>query len=124
MSPSAIHIAVLQEGQEITETRSIQKLPWTRQMHILYIASGWIMVRNAFRVVEYLQGNNYYLLRHEVYLYNFDGLLMLVVICLFNRVHPAEVTDLYQKRIPENDMCLWYVMDTHNSYMQHEAVRS
>lgn len=68
-------------------------------MYMLYIASGLIMIRSVFRVVEYLQGNNGYLLRHEVYLYIFDALFMLVVMCLFNLVHPAQVTDLYQKRI-------------------------
>ncbi|KAF2626507.1 RTA1-domain-containing protein [Macroventuria anomochaeta] len=100
-------------------TISAHQLPWKRHMHVLYIASGLIMIRSVFRLVEYLQGNNGYLLRHEVYLYIFDALLMLVVMCHFNWVHPAQVTDLYQKRVLERDM---YAMETRDRYMQYEAV--
>ena len=86
-------------------------------MHVLYLASALIMIRSVFRVVEYLQGNNGYLLRHEVYLYIFDAFLMLVVMCLFNWVHPAEITDLHQNRLSGRNM---YEMDTHNSCQQHD----
>jgi hypothetical protein len=95
------------------------KLPWKRHMHALYIASGLIMIRSVFRVVEYLQGNNGYLLRHEVYLYIFDALLMLIVMCLFNWIHPAQVTDLYQKRILEGQM---HAVEMHDRYLQNEMV--
>lgn len=88
-------------------------------MYVLYVASGLIMIRSVFRVIEYLQGNNGYLLRHEFFLYIFDALLMLVVMCLFNWVHPAQVTDLYRKRISERDL---HVMETRDRYMQHNCV--
>ena len=94
-------------------------LPWKRHMLALYVASALIMVRSVFRVVEYLQGNNGYLLRHEVYLYIFDALLMLAVMCLFNWIHPAEITDLYQKRLSERNV---FVLQTGEQYMQSEAV--
>lgn len=96
-----------------------QKLPWRRHMYVLYIASGLIMVRSVFRVVEYLQGNNGYLLRHEVYLYIFDALFMLVVMCLFNWVHPAQITNLHEKRSLEGEI---YAMGTHDENMQHGVV--
>jgi hypothetical protein len=80
---------------------SIQQLPWERHMYTLYVASALIMFRSVFRVVEYLQGNNGYLLRHELFLYIFDALLMLAVMVLFNMNHPAQVTDLYQQRKEE-----------------------
>ena len=67
-------------------------------MHTLYAASGLIMFRSIFRVVEYVQGNNGYLLRHEYFLYIFDAVLMLVVMVLFNFIHPSEVTDIYKRR--------------------------
>lgn len=95
------------------------QLPWRRHMHVLYIASGLIMIRSIFRVVEYLQGNNGYLLRHEYFLYIFDAVLMFVVMCLFNWSHPAEVTDLYQKRLAARDIC---VLETRDRYMQHDDV--
>jgi hypothetical protein len=60
-------------------------------MMALYLASGLIVVRSVFRVVEYLQGFDGYLLRHEAYLYIFDALLMFLVMVLFNVIHPSEV---------------------------------
>lgn len=84
-------------------TISAHQLPWRRHMYVLYITSALIMIRSIFRVVEYLQGNNGYLLRHEVYLYIFDALLMLMVMCLFNWVHPAQITDLTQQRMSQRD---------------------
>lgn len=49
------------------------------------------MVRSIFRAVEYLQGFNGYLLRHEAYLYVFDAALMLFVMIIFNFIHPGEI---------------------------------
>jgi hypothetical protein len=95
------------------------QLPWKRHLLALYIASALIMVRSIFRVIEYVQGNNGYLLRHEVFLYIFDALLMFLVMCLFNWVHPAEVTDLHQKRLSERDAI---ILQTHDQYMRNETV--
>lgn len=49
------------------------------------------MVRSIFRLAEYLQGNNGYLLHHEAFLYVFDALLMFITMVIFNIVHPQEV---------------------------------
>jgi hypothetical protein len=95
------------------------QLPWKRHLLALYIASALIMVRSIFRVIEYVQGNNGYLLRHEVFLYIFDALLMFLVMCLFNWVHPAEVTDLHQKRLSERDAI---ILQTHDQYIRNETV--
>jgi len=95
------------------------QLPWKRHLLALYIASALIMVRSIFRVIEYVQGNNGYLLRHEVFLYIFDALLMFLVMCLFNWVHPAEVTDLHRKRLSERDAI---ILQTHDHYIRNETV--
>ncbi|KAF2180156.1 RTA1-domain-containing protein [Zopfia rhizophila CBS 207.26] len=87
-----------------TNDLNIHDLPWKRHIYALYVASALIMIRSVFRVIEYLQGNNGYLLRHEVFLYVFDGLLMFGVMSLFNWIHPAQVTDLYQRRMVEEGM--------------------
>ncbi|KAH8587257.1 RTA-like protein [Bisporella sp. PMI_857] len=65
--------------------------PWNKHLKTLYFASALIMVRSIFRVIEYLQGNAGYLLRHEVFLYVFDAVLMLTVMLIFNAIHPSEV---------------------------------
>lgn len=91
-----------------------------RQMYALYTASALIMIRSIFRVVEYVQGNNGFLLRREVFLYLFDALLMLIVMVIFNWVHPAEVTDLHHKR--HNDAEADYPLQaTRERYMGSET---
>jgi hypothetical protein len=69
-------------------------IPWKKHMYVLYCASFLIMVRSIFRVVEYIQGHDGYLLQHEVYLYIFDSVLMLLTMLLFNWSHPSEVRAL------------------------------
>ena len=64
---------------------------WHKHITVLYIANILIMIRSIFRTVEYAMGNNGYLLRHEVFLYVFDGLLMFSVMLLFNFIHPSEL---------------------------------
>ncbi|KAI8664962.1 hypothetical protein LRP88_14536 [Fusarium phalaenopsidis] len=67
-------------------------VPWKKHMKVLYVGSMLIMVRSVFRAVEYLQGFDGYLLKHEAYLYIFDAALMFLVMVLFNWIHPAEIT--------------------------------
>ncbi|KAE8396156.1 RTA1 like protein-domain-containing protein [Aspergillus alliaceus] len=81
--------------------RRVRKLPterslelatsWRKHIHVLYAANILIMIRSVFRLIEYAMGNNGYLLRHEAFLYVFDALLMLVVMALFNLVHPSDL---------------------------------
>ncbi|GME29018.1 RTA-like protein [Neofusicoccum parvum] len=66
--------------------------PWKKHFWVLMTVSLLIFVRSAFRVVEYISGNNGYLLKHEIYLYLFDSCLMLGVMVLLNIVHPSEIT--------------------------------
>lgn len=65
---------------------------WRKYMWVLYAGSLLIFIRCIFRAVEYLMGNDGYLLRHEVFLYIYDGLLMLGVMCIFLVFHPANIT--------------------------------
>jgi hypothetical protein len=77
---------------------AVNELPWKRHIYVLYGTSALILVRNVFRIAEYIEGNAGHLLSHEAYLYIFDALLMLTVMCLLNWIHPSEVTDLYNRR--------------------------
>lgn len=71
-------------------TRSKQ-VPWKKHMYALYVVSALIMVRSIFRVVEFLQGFNGYIISHEWFLYVFDALLMLIAMLYMNWVHPSEI---------------------------------
>jgi hypothetical protein len=71
---------------------SAAEIQWRKHLNILYVTSLLILVRSAFRLVEYIQGNQGYLLHHEVYLYVFDALLIFIVMLVFNVTHPHEIT--------------------------------
>ncbi|KAH7020721.1 RTA1 like protein-domain-containing protein [Microdochium trichocladiopsis] len=58
-------------------------IPWQRHLTVLYVVSTFIMIRSIFRVVEYLQGNQGYLISHELFLYIFDAVLMAIVMAIF-----------------------------------------
>ncbi|KAI7083750.1 RTA1-domain-containing protein [Hortaea werneckii] len=64
---------------------------WKRSIHSLYVGSVLIWVRCVFRLIEYAQGNDGYLISHEVFLYVFDATLMCGVMVLFAVVHPSEI---------------------------------
>ncbi|PYI08399.1 putative RTA1 domain protein [Aspergillus sclerotiicarbonarius CBS 121057] len=64
---------------------------WYSYMRVLYIASVFVMVRSVYRVVEYVQGTSGVLQQHEVYLYVFDAVLMLLCCLLFNVMHPSRI---------------------------------
>ncbi|KAJ6110932.1 hypothetical protein N7486_003167 [Penicillium sp. IBT 16267x] len=69
-------------------------IPWRRHLNILYTTSVLIMIRSVFRLVEYIQGNDGFLLRHELFLYVFDSLLIFIAMVVFNVAHPHEITRL------------------------------
>ncbi|CRL23250.1 RTA1 like protein [Penicillium camemberti] len=69
-----------------------REIPWRKHLNILYATSLLILVRSLFRLAEYIQGNKGYLLRHEVYLYIFDSLLIFIAMVIFNIAHPSEIT--------------------------------
>ncbi|KAB2570886.1 Protein RTM1 [Lasiodiplodia theobromae] len=77
-----------------TPTAAQQGLPWQAHMHTLYAASILILVRSLFRLVEYAQGNDGYIVSHEVFLYIFDALLMFAAMAVFAWKHPSEVNAL------------------------------
>lgn len=66
-------------------------IPWTRYMVVLYFASALIMVRSIYRVAEYVQGSTGVLQSKELFVYIFDGTLMLVCCFLFNIFHPSKI---------------------------------
>jgi RTA1 like protein len=66
-------------------------IPWEKHMFALYASSLLILVRSLFRMVEYTQGIDGYLVSHEIFLYVFDTVLMVGVMLVFAWVHPSEV---------------------------------
>ncbi|KAA8895871.1 RTA1 like protein-domain-containing protein [Sphaerosporella brunnea] len=94
-----VHVRVNRAG-----TAAIVEVPgWRRLLKALYVASALILERSIFRVVEYVQGESGYLMRTEVWLYLLDATLMLLVMVLFNVVHPAKVVPGRGKAVAEEE---------------------
>ncbi|KAF4466729.1 RTM1 [Fusarium albosuccineum] len=64
---------------------------WQTYLTTLYVTGVLIWVRSLFRVIEFIQGNDGQLMRSEVYVFVFDGLLMLAVLAWTNWFHPSEI---------------------------------
>ena len=81
-----------QVGEETEEGRGeIPDLPpWRSGLLMLYSCSALIMVRSVFRLIEYIQGPEGFLLGHEWPLYTFDTAPMLVVQIIYVIWFPGE----------------------------------
>jgi hypothetical protein len=75
-------------------THQSTRVPWQKHIYVLYAASILIMIRSVYRVIEYAAGRNGSLMKHEIFLYILDAVLMLCVMGLFNWRHPSEVSSL------------------------------
>lgn len=64
---------------------------WIEKMWMLYGVSALIIVRSVFRIVEFVMGNDGYLLGHEWTLYVFDTLPMLGVAVYFYLKYPDNI---------------------------------
>ncbi|KAK3350323.1 RTA1 like protein-domain-containing protein [Lasiosphaeria hispida] len=65
--------------------------PWRLLVVALYFSSTLVMVRSVFRMVEYGMGNDGVLMRGEVWLFVFDGVLMMAVSAVFLWWYPGGI---------------------------------
>ncbi|SCO22743.1 related to RTM1 protein [Fusarium fujikuroi] len=73
---------------------------WRHYLTTLYVTSGFIWVRSLFRVIEYLDGNDGYLMRTEAFLFVFDATLIWIVTVWMNWYHPSEIGLLLRNESP------------------------
>ena len=64
---------------------------WETIMTGLYIASILILIRSIFRLIEYAQGNDGYIISHEAFMYVFDSTLMLFAMITMSIFHPSRI---------------------------------
>jgi hypothetical protein len=82
----------------VPTTRSLQPdIRWKQYLRSIYFVSILIMIRSLVRIIEYVQGYTGYILSHEVFLYLFDALLMLIVMVWMNWKHPSEISRLLRR---------------------------
>lgn len=74
------------DGLPVRSTRTWESVLWG-----LYISSILILIRSIFRLVEYAQGNNGYLISHEAFMYVFDSTLMFFAMVAMNVFHPSVI---------------------------------
>ncbi|KAF5971562.1 RTM1-like protein [Fusarium bulbicola] len=67
------------------------RVRWQTYLTTLYVTGVLIWVRSLFRVVEFIEGNDGHLMRSEVWVFVFDGMLMLLVLVWMNWFHPGEI---------------------------------
>ncbi|KAE8326335.1 RTA1-domain-containing protein [Aspergillus sergii] len=73
-----------------TSESADHNIPWQKNMFALHFSSLLILIRSCFRVAEYIQGSDGFLLQNEVFMYVYGGLLILFVTVAFLAIHPSE----------------------------------
>jgi len=66
------------------------EIRWQSYLYTLYLVSGLIIVRSLFRMIEFVEGSDGYLLSNEAFLYVFDTLPMFFMVWLHWK-HPGEI---------------------------------
>ncbi|KAE8418610.1 RTA1 like protein-domain-containing protein [Aspergillus pseudocaelatus] len=97
--------------------RSWREATWETVMLGLYGASVLILIRSIFRLIEYAQGNDGYLISHEVFMYVFDATLMFITMVGMSLFHPSKVLSPLAKAEASLDRS--YTMTTQ---LRHESV--
>ena len=64
---------------------------WQSRLNMLYATSLLILIRNIYRMVEFIMGDNGYLMQKEWPTYIFDGTLMLFVMISFFIWYPDDL---------------------------------
>ena len=68
------------------------RAPWQTTLLVLYLASGFILVRSVVRVAEFVEGFDGYIILHEIFLYLFDAVPMLAVSILYLIWYPSDLS--------------------------------
>ncbi|KUL82544.1 hypothetical protein ZTR_09163 [Talaromyces verruculosus] len=84
LSSALFHMKILESPTSKSErTRQAQRDIWPRDwrglLYAYHVVSGLILVRSIYRLIEFAQGNDGYLISHEVFLYVFDAVMMVIV---------------------------------------------
>lgn len=79
-------------GRRVQQTKTtLRGLPYGTLLYVLFAVSALIIFRRLFRIVEFCQGNEGYLMKHEVFMYVFDTIPMFAVQAVFHFSHPGKV---------------------------------
>ncbi|CAG8221274.1 unnamed protein product [Penicillium salamii] len=79
-------------GRRVQRSKtSLLNLPYGVLLYVLFAVSALIIVRCLYRIVEFCQGNDGYLMNHEAFMYVFDTIPMFIVQVVFHFYHPGKI---------------------------------
>lgn len=71
--------------------RFIWPRDWRGLLFACYTVSVLILIRSVYRLIEFAQGREGYLISHEVFLFVFDATMMFGSMVVMNAFHPSVV---------------------------------
>lgn len=86
-----IRVPTIESEQSMDKHSSILPRDWRGLLFACYSASVLILIRSVYRLIEFIQGNDGYVISHEVFLYVFDAAMMFMVMVVMNVLHPSSV---------------------------------
>lgn len=88
-----LHFAILASPTPTSAAMALNptKTNWKTLIYCIYASGVLIMTRSIFRAIEFILGNDGYLMQKEGWIYGFDAALMIMAIALFNWCHPSGI---------------------------------
>ncbi|KAF5710083.1 7-aminocholesterol resistance [Fusarium mundagurra] len=83
-----LYIRIRQETGPFLDSSLVR---WRRYFRTIEAVTVIMIIRSIVRAVEYLQGQEGFVISHEVFIYLFDASLMFLVMVLFLIVHPGRL---------------------------------
>lgn len=82
--------------QRVEKSKGVRTLhmPYGVLLYVLFMVSALIIIRCLYRIVEFCQDNNGYLMSHGMFLNVFYTIPMSVVQAIFHYYHPEDVFPL------------------------------
>ncbi|CCF38213.1 RTM1 [Colletotrichum higginsianum] len=83
------HRCAQREASELNATRA--GIQWRKYYLMTYAVASLMFVRSLVRGIEYLQGEDGFIMTHEVFLYLFDAVPMVAIMSLYLWIHPGRL---------------------------------
>ncbi|KAK4569805.1 hypothetical protein LTR86_002774 [Recurvomyces mirabilis] len=94
--------------------RSHDSILWYACLYMLYGTSAAILLRNLYRVVEFVMGKDGYLMQSEWPVYAFDAAPMLLVMIVFYIWYPSQLQPVYHR--PDSATELMVITNAHTDH--------
>jgi magnesium-transporting ATPase (P-type) len=102
----------IESERSMNKGASIWPRDWRGLLFACYSASVFILIRSVYRLIEFVQGNNGYVISHEVFLYVFDAAMMFSVMVVMNVFHPSFVLNKQMETpIPQHERDIQWKSD-------------